>query len=187
MGTLRSLIATVCRKWHFVRRWGPFRCPLFVSVWRRWKYSFGPTACLLILCWAMLATKSAVDLIFRNDCRESFNLRLYNSMPRKLKSPLPIFSHFRVRFIDQEFNFLHCSRQNLLRGCFTLSKYTCNFQVSTWFTAVDPISYSALRFWITVVRSVLSHWFCSASNLFLPSCNLLVFRAFLSFALVRGK
>jgi len=95
--TVMSVTVTWWLTWRFGwRQSSRWRCRRF---WWRCGGSFGPPACLLILCCAILTHKAAVCLIFVNHCRVSFYCSLHHLTTRKLNSLPLLFSEFGVRYL----------------------------------------------------------------------------------------
>jgi len=68
--------------------------------------AFVPPASLWILCCDILARKTAVGLIFLNNCWVSFHHSLHLVMPGKPNTPIHLFSNFGARFLHQLLRFL---------------------------------------------------------------------------------
>jgi len=77
-------------------------------LWWRCTHAFASPACSGILCSAILARKAAIRRIFPKHSRVSFHPSLHIVMPRKLYSPLFLFSDSRPTVLDLELQFLYC-------------------------------------------------------------------------------
>jgi len=107
-GWMSCLIVTGWNGWCFGWMWCRFWCRLSESLWGRCTHAFASPTCVGILRYAILGRKAAVRLIFPNHSLVSFHPSLHMFMPRKLNSPLLLFSHFVPRYLDQELRFLYC-------------------------------------------------------------------------------
>jgi len=76
---------------------------LCASVRWRCTCAFAAPACLLILCGAILARKAARQLVLTKHCRVSFNRSLHHFVPRKLNTPLLLFSDLGAWFLNEVF------------------------------------------------------------------------------------
>jgi len=108
-----------------VSHWGGWRAgqgrsrlwsPLSASVWRRCTCSFASPACLRILCDAILAWKAAGRLVLTKHCWVSFNRSLHLVVPRKLNTPLLLFSDLGAWFHTEIFRLLDCGARNAIFG-----------------------------------------------------------------------
>ena len=106
--TMSSLMETRWLRWCSGGTWHRFWFWLSVSVWWRCTCSFAHPPCLCIVCCAILAMKSGICFILMTQRPVSFYHSLYLSMPRKVNTPLPLFSDFCTRFVDQILCFLNC-------------------------------------------------------------------------------
>jgi len=91
-----------------ITRWQRCRSGwMWCRVWSRCPCDFAHPACLWILRCAIWARKAAIRLIFLNNCQVSFYHSLYLFMPRKLNSPLLLFSDLGTRFLAKVLRFLY--------------------------------------------------------------------------------
>jgi len=104
--------------WRAARRWSRLWSRLSASVGRRFTCSFATPGCLRILCGAILARKAARHLVLTKHCLVSLYRSLHLLTPRKLNSPLLLFSDLGVWFFDEIFRFLHCGMQKAFFGHF---------------------------------------------------------------------
>jgi len=89
--------------------WSWLWSPLSASVGWRCTCSFAFPACLWILCGAILARKAARRLVLTKHCRVSLYRSLQLFVPRKLNTPLLLFSDLGAWFLNEIFRYLDCS------------------------------------------------------------------------------
>jgi len=94
--------------WHAGRRWSRLWSPISESGWWRCTCSWASPVCLRILCGAIWARKAAGRLVLTNHCRVSLYCSLHLFMPRKLNTPVLLFSDLGVWFLNEIFRFLYC-------------------------------------------------------------------------------
>jgi len=87
-------------------------------LWWRCTHAFASPACLGIWCYAILAWKAAVSLIFPQHRQVSSHRSLDIVMPRKLNTPLLLFSDFHPRLLDQQLGLLFCGTRKPAVGHF---------------------------------------------------------------------
>jgi len=115
---VRCLIVTGWNRWRFGWMWHRFWCRLSVSLGWRCTRSFASSASLGVLCYAIVAMKEAVHVIFPKHSQVSSHPSLHIIMPMKPNSALLLFLDFRPRFHDNELCFLHCVVRNPSFGHF---------------------------------------------------------------------
>jgi len=131
--SLGALNVTGWHRWHAGRgwcsgqRWRSIWCSMSASDLWRITRTFAPQVCLVMTCCASLASKAAAHVVLMNHSWVSFYRSLHLFMPRKLNTPLLLFSDFSPRFHDQILRFLHCGAQNLAFGHF--GHIQCNVHV----------------------------------------------------------
>jgi len=110
-----------------VSQWGGWRAgqwrsrlwsPLPASVGWRCTCSFASPACLQILCGAILAWKAAGRLVLTKHCWVSLYRSLHLFVPRKLNTPLLLFSDLGAWFLNEVFPFLDCGARKAFLGHF---------------------------------------------------------------------
>jgi len=116
--TFIYLILTGWCKWRSVQRWRRFWCGPSVSVRWRWTCSFAPPTCLPILWGAIFAREASVPVVITKHSQVSFYHILHHSIPRKLNSPLLLFSDFGTGCLDHLLHILHCSPETPSFGHF---------------------------------------------------------------------
>ena len=79
---------------------------------------FASPACLWILCVAILAWKAAGHLVLTKHCRVSLYHSLHLVMPRKLNTPLLLFSDLGAWLLNKIFRFLYCGARKAFFGHF---------------------------------------------------------------------
>ena len=100
--------------WRWSRLWSPHSA----SGRGRCTCSFASPACLRILCGAILARKAAGLLVMTKHCRVSLYCSLHLFMPRKLNTPLLLFSDLGAWFLNEIFRFLYCGARKAFFGHF---------------------------------------------------------------------
>jgi len=80
--------------------------------------SFASPACLRIYCGAILAWKAAGCLVLTKHCRVSLYCSLQLFVPRKLNTPLHLFSDLGVWFLNEIICFLNCGTRKAFFGHF---------------------------------------------------------------------
>jgi hypothetical protein len=103
-------------RWRTGRRWSRFWSPHSASGRGRCTCSFASPACLRILCGANLARKAAGRLVMTKHCWVSLYHSLHLFMPRKLNTPLLLFSDLGAWFLNEIFRFLYCSARKAFFG-----------------------------------------------------------------------
>jgi len=91
---------------------------LSASVGWRCTCSFASPACLRILCGGILAWEAAGRLVLIKHCRVSSYCSLHLFVPRKLNTPLLLFSDLGGWFLDEIFRFLDCGPRKAFFGHF---------------------------------------------------------------------
>jgi hypothetical protein len=104
--------------WRASRRWSRFSCPHSASGGGRCTCCFASPACLRILCGAILARKAAGRLVMTKHCQVSSYCSLHLFMPRKLNTPLLLFSELGAWFLNEIFCFRYWSAQKAFFGHF---------------------------------------------------------------------
>ena len=104
--------------WRAGRRWSRLWSPHSASGRGRCTCSFASPACLRILCGAILARKAAGRLVMTKHCRVSLYRSLHLFMPRKLNTPLLLFSDLGAWFLNEIFRFLYCGARKAFFGHF---------------------------------------------------------------------
>jgi len=100
------------------RLWSRLWILLSASVGRRCTCSFASPARLRILCGAILARKASGRLVLTKHSRVSCYRSLHLVMPRKLNTPLLLFSDLGTWFLDQILRFLHSGARKPTFGHF---------------------------------------------------------------------
>jgi len=113
LGTLICLIVSTWRWWWSRKRWRWFRCRLSVLVGWRCTHYFTPRPGLHISCSAILARKGSIALVWMKHSQVSMYGSVHLSMPRKLNSPLRLFSDFSATRLDLILHFCYCGEQNI--------------------------------------------------------------------------
>jgi len=109
---------TSCGGWHagkWLSRLGSQRS---ASVRWRCTCSFESPACLQILCGAILARQAARRVVLTKHSWLSFYRSPHSLMPRKLNTPLLLFSDLGGGFLDQVLCFLYCGARKAFLGHF---------------------------------------------------------------------
>jgi len=110
-----------------VSHWGGWRAGqwrsrlwslLSASVGWRCTCSFASPACLRILCGAILAWKATGRLVVTKHCRVSLYRSLHLFVPRKLTTPLLLFSDLGAWFLNEIFRSLNCGARKAFFGHF---------------------------------------------------------------------
>jgi len=104
--------------WCAGRRWSRLWSLHSASGGGRCTCSFASPVCLRILCSAILATKAAGRLVMTKHCRVSLYCSLHLFMPRKLNTPLLLFSDLGVWFLNGIFCFRYCGARKAFFGHF---------------------------------------------------------------------
>jgi len=108
-------------------RWGGWRdgrmgsrlwSPYSASGGWRCTCSFASPACLGFLCGAILTWDAAGHLVLMKHCRVSLYRSLQLVMPRKLNTPLLLFSNLGTWFLNKIFRFLYCGARKAFFGHF---------------------------------------------------------------------
>ena len=115
---LNSGSVTSWSGWRAGQWWSPLWSPLSASVGWRCTCSFASPACLQILCGAILARKAAGLLVLTKHCQVSLYRSLYLFMPRKLNTPLLLFSDLGGCFLNEVFRFLDHGARKAFFGHF---------------------------------------------------------------------
>jgi len=125
-GMLGSVVIAQRRRWNSRWRWCRF--------WYRCTSSFGPPACLRIVCCAILRRKAAIHLILTNHGWESFYRSYHLCMPRKLNSLLLFFAEFGPRFLDQALRLLYSGAWKPFFGhcCLFKATHLLDCSCCTW-------------------------------------------------------
>jgi len=92
--------------------------PLSASVGWRCTWSFASPACLRILSSAILAWTAAGRLVLTKHCQVSLYRSLHLFVPRKLNTPLLLFSDLGAWFLNEIIRFLDCGARKALFGHF---------------------------------------------------------------------
>jgi hypothetical protein len=100
--------------WHARRRWSRLCSPHSASGWGRCICSFTSSACLRILCGAILARRAAGRLVMTKHCRVSLYRSLHLFMPRTLNAPRLLFSDLGAWFLNEIFCFLYCGARKAI-------------------------------------------------------------------------
>jgi len=116
LGTLTSLSIAGWHRRRSGQRWHHFWCRLSESVGQRGICYLVTPACLRIHCGAILTRKAFVSVVSTKCSWVSVYRSHHHSMPRKLNSPLLLFSDIGVRFLVQVLPFLYCGTQKLSFG-----------------------------------------------------------------------
>jgi len=109
-------------RWCAGQSWRWLCSRLSASVGQRCTCSITPSACLWILCSALLAGKASGCVVLTNHSQVSLYRGLHSLMPRKINTPLPLCSDLRVRFLDQELRFRYCGARKVSFGHFGLTQ-----------------------------------------------------------------
>jgi len=104
--------------WHAGGRWSRLWSPHPAWGGARCTCSFASPACLRILCGSILARKAAGRLVMTKHCRVSLYRSLHLSMPRKLNTPLLLFSDLGTWFLNEIICFLYCGARKAFFGHF---------------------------------------------------------------------
>jgi hypothetical protein len=104
--------------WRARQRWSWLWSLHSASGRRRCTCSFASPPCLRILCSAIFARKAAGLLVMTKQCRVSLYCSLHLFMPRKLKTPLLLFSDLGVWFFHEIFRFPYCGARKAFFGPF---------------------------------------------------------------------
>jgi len=80
--------------------------------------AFASPPCLQTLCSAILARKPAGGLVMMKHCRVSLHCSLHLIMPKKLNTPLLLFSDLGVCGLNEIFRFLNCGARRAFFGHF---------------------------------------------------------------------
>jgi len=115
---LSSWSVTSWGGWHAGRRWSRPWSRLSASGRWRCTCSFVSPACLQILCGAILARKAAGLLVLIKHSRVSLYRSLQLFMPRKLNTPLLLFSDLSTWVLNEIFCFLYCGAREAFFGHF---------------------------------------------------------------------
>ena len=97
LGTSSSLLVTRWHRWHFGQRWRQSCGWLSVSVCLRFTCSFASPLYLQTLWCRIVARKVAVCVVVMKHSRVSFHRSFHLAIPRKLNSPLLLYSNVRIR------------------------------------------------------------------------------------------
>jgi len=118
---LRRLNFRSVSRWRGWRAW-QWRSRLWrpLSVLVRWRCvcSFASPACKRILCGAILAWKAAGRLVLTKHCQVSLYHSSHLFVPRKLNTPLLLFSDLGAWFLNEVFRFLDCGTRKAFFGHF---------------------------------------------------------------------
>ena len=104
--------------WHAVLWGSRLWIPLSASVGWSCTCSFASPASLRIVCGAIWARKAAGGLVLTKHCWVSLYPRLDLLLPRKLNTPLLLFSDLDARFLDYVFRILYCGARKAFFGHF---------------------------------------------------------------------
>jgi len=104
--------------WCAGRRWSRLRSPHSASGGWRCTCSFVSLACQWIRCGAILAWKAAGQLVVTKHCWVSLYRSLHLVMPRKLNTPLLLFSDLGEWSLNEIFHFLDCGARKAFFGHF---------------------------------------------------------------------
>jgi hypothetical protein len=104
--------------WSAGLRWSRLWNPHSASGRGRCTCSFASPACLQILCGAILSRKAARRLVMTKHCRVSLYRRLHLFMPRRINTPLLLFSDLSAWFLNEIFCFLYCGARKAFFGHF---------------------------------------------------------------------
>jgi len=104
--------------WRAGQRWHWLWSPLSALVRWRCTCSFAFPTCGRILCSAILGRKAAGHVVLTKHCWVSLYRSLHQLMPRKLNTPLLLFSDRGAWFLNEIFRFLYWGAQKALFGHF---------------------------------------------------------------------
>jgi len=102
--------------WRAGRRWSWLWSPHSASVRAMCTCFFASPACLRILGGAILARMAAGRLVMTKHCRVSLYRSVHLVMPRKLNTPLLLFSDLGVWFRSEIFRFRYCGARKAFFG-----------------------------------------------------------------------
>jgi len=105
--------------WCAGQSWSRLWILLSASVGWRCTWSFASLVCLWILCGGILGRKAAERLVLTKHCWVSLYHSLHLFMPRKLTTPLLLFSDLGAWLLNEVFRFLYCGAQNTFFGHFS--------------------------------------------------------------------
>ena len=104
--------------WCSGQRWHRLWSLLSALIGRRCTCSFASPTCLRIFCCAILARKASCHVVLMKHSLMSFYRSLHCFMPRKLNTPLLLFSDLSTRYLDAILRFLYCGAQKPSFGRF---------------------------------------------------------------------
>jgi len=118
LATLSSWSVNGWGRWCSGQWWRQHCSQLSVSVGWRCTRSLASLACRLIVCCGMLERKGSGRVALTKHSWVSFLHILHYFMPRKLNTPLLLFSDLSAMFYDQLLHFLYCGTRKPFFGHF---------------------------------------------------------------------
>jgi len=138
LGRLSSRSVTGWGGWRAGQMWCRLWSLLSASVGGRCTCSFASLACLQILCGAILAREAARRLVLTKHCQVSLYCNVPLLMPKKLNTPLLLFSDLGAWFPNEIFHFLYCGAQKAFFGHFGHIQHQAHVRLFQLYTTSLP-------------------------------------------------